>query len=103
MRGLLHDGKGLDKLDLGPIVTGQWMDFVCHIRWSTTANNALRECWRDGEYMGSRTSLNAVDTNPHTFRAGQYQTTEVDHARTTYVDNVRIGTSYLAVDPSRER
>jgi hypothetical protein len=101
--GFYDDGKGLDKLDLGPIVVGEWMDFVCHIRWSTTSTNALRECWRDGEYMGKRTTLNAVDTNSHTFRIGQYQTTSIDHPRTTYIDNVRIGTSYAAVDPSRDR
>ncbi len=101
--GFYEDGQGLDKIDLGPIVTNEWMDFVCHIRWSTTSTNALRECWRDGVYMGARTSLNAVDTNIHHFRVGQYQTTSIDHERTTYIDNVRIGTSYLAVDPSRVR
>ena len=101
--GFYEDGKGLDKLDLGPIVTEEWMDFVCHIRWSTTSTNALRECWRDGEYMGAKTSLNAVDTEVHRLRVGQYQTTSIDHSRTTYYDNVRIGTSYAAVDPSRVR
>lgn len=99
--GFYDDGLGLDKLDLGPIVTGEWMDFVCHIRWSTTSTNALRECWRDGVHMGERTSLNAVDTAEHRLRVGQYQTTAIDHERTTYVDNVRIGTSYEAVDPTR--
>ena len=102
-QGFYTDGKGLDKIDLGPIVVGEWMDFVCHIRWSTTSTNALRECWRDGAYMGSRSSLNAVDAKPHIFRAGQYQTTAIDHQRTTYVDNVRIGTSYAAVDPASPR
>ena len=97
------DGKGLDKLDLGPIVTGRWMDFVCHIRWSTSAHNALRECWRDGKYMGAKRSRNAVDTEVHHLRIGVYQETSVRHARTLYADNVRIGTSYAAVDPSRVR
>jgi hypothetical protein len=101
--GFYDDGLGLDKLDLGPIVTGEWMDFVCHIRWSTTETDALRECWRDGVHMGERTSLNAVDTGEHRLRVGQYQTTAIDHERTTYVDNVRIGTSYEAVDPARTR
>ena len=49
-----RDGKGLDKIDLGPIVANRWMDFVCHIRWSTTRHNALRECGRDGQYMGTK-------------------------------------------------
>ncbi len=102
-RGLYTDGQGLDKLDLGPIVTNKWMDFVCHIRWSTTSTNALRECWRDGQYMGGRTSRNAVAPKIHKFRIGQYQETNLAHTRTSYFDNVRIGTSYDAVDPSRTR
>jgi hypothetical protein len=97
------DGKGLDKMDLGPIVTNKWMDFVCHIRWSTTRHNALRECWRDGHYRGAKTSRNAVDTRVHHLRVGVYQETSIRHTRTMYVDNVRIGTSYRAVDPSRTR
>jgi hypothetical protein len=102
-QGFYDDGLGLDKIDLGPIVTGEWMDFVCHVRWSTTATNALRECWRDGVHMGARTSVNAISSNKHTLRVGQYQATSIDHDRTTYVDNVRIGTSYAAVDPSLPR
>jgi len=102
-QGFYKDGLGLDKIDLGPIVVGKWMDFDCHIRWSTTTTNALRECWRDGVYMGKSTSLNTVAANKHTLRVGQYQTTNINHQRTTYFDNVRIGTSYAAVDPSRVR
>jgi hypothetical protein len=102
-QGFYDDGLGLDKIDLGPIVTGEWMDVVCHIRWSTTEQNALRECWRDGEHRGSSTSVNAVSSEPHRLRVGQYQTTEIGHRRTTYYDNVRVGTSYAAVDPSRDR
>ncbi len=102
-QGFYKDGKGLDKIDLGPIVTGKWMDFVCHIRWSTTSTNALRECWRDGVYKGASTTLNAVAANRHDLRVGQYQTTSIGHERTTFYDNVRIGTSYDAVDPSRAR
>jgi hypothetical protein len=101
--GFYQDGLGLDKLDLGPIVVDRWMDFVCHIRWSTTETNALRECWRDGKYMGSRTSLNAVAAEEHRLRIGLYQATSIEHPRTAYYDNVRIGSSYRAVDPSRPR
>lgn len=104
VRNLQHfygDGRGLDEIDLGRVVVGRWMDLVVHVRWSTTSHNALREAWRDGVYQGRRTSRNAVDTLPHHLRVGQYQDTTIGHSRTTYVDNVRIGTSYAAVDPSR--
>lgn len=99
--GFYKDGKGLDKIDLGPVVLGKWMDFVVHVRWSTTSTNAVREAWRDGVYMGKKTTLNAVDTNVHHIRVGQYQATNIPHARTSYFDNVRVGTSYAAVDPSK--
>jgi hypothetical protein len=102
-RGLYKDGRGLDKLDLGPLVVGRWIDLVCHIRWSTTSTNALRECWRDGKYRGKQTSRNAVAAKRHYLRVGLYQTTDIDHHRTLYVDNVRIGTGYQAVDPARTR
>ncbi len=102
-QGFYKDGAGLDKIDLGPIVQNKWMDFVCHVRWSTTSTNALRECWRDGTYMGASTTLNAVAANKHFLRLGQYQTTSIGHGRTTYFDNVRIGTTFAAVDPSRTR
>ena len=98
-KGLYTDGKGLDKLDLGPIVTNQWMDFVCHVRWSTTSTNALRECWRDGQYMGGKTTRNAVAANTHELRVGQYQETNLPHHRTRYFDNVRIGTSTTPSTP----
>ena len=95
------DGLGLDEIDLGPVAVGRWMDLVVHVRWSTTSSNALREAWRDGVYRGRRISLNAVDELPHHLRVGQYQDTGIGHSRVTYIDNVRIGTSYAAVDPSR--
>lgn len=99
--GFYTDGLGLDKIDMGPVVVGKWMDFVVHIRWSTTSKNALREVWRDGVYMGGSTSLNAVGTAKHVLRIGQYQKTNIGHTRTSFYDNVRIGTSYAAVDPAR--
>lgn len=102
-RGLYKDGQGLDKIDLGPLVVGTWIDLVCHIRWSTTSTNALTACWRDGKYRGKRTDRNAVAARPHNLRVGMYQTTAIDHRRTLYVDNVRIGTGYRAVDPARPR
>ena len=39
----------------------------------------------------------------HHLRVGVYQETSIRHSRTMYVDNVRIGTTYQAVDPSRVR
>ena len=85
---------------LGPVVTGQWVDWVVHIRWSR-GGDGLREIWRDGRqltrYEGP--TLNLTSSFEH--RMGLYQGTEVDQTRTVYWDNHRVGTSYTAVDPSR--
>jgi hypothetical protein len=94
------DRRGIDLIDLGPIVKGQWIDLVFHIRWSTTTTGALREAWRDGVYMGAKTNRNSVDTSDHYYRVGVYQGTGVTGDRDMWIDNVKIGTSYAAVDPS---
>lgn len=105
--GYWTDGLGLDKIPMGQVVVGQWMDFVVHVRWSTTTTNALREVWRDGVLMGRKTSMNAVmiDTatkmsDSHSWRIGPYQETVITHTRTQWFSNIRIGTSYAAVDPA---
>ncbi len=86
--------------DLGPAVTGQWVDFVVHTRWSR-GEDGFREIFRDGSrvtrYDGP--TLNLDSRFEH--RMGLYQGTQVDHPRTLYWDNHRVGTSYRAVDPSR--
>ena len=46
---------------------------------------------------------NAVAPKIHKFRIGQYQETDLAHTRASYFDNVRIGTRYDAVDPTRTR
>lgn len=94
------DGLSYDKIDLGPMTKGKWIDLIFHIKFSTTTTGALREVWRDGVLMGSKTSRNTVDTLQHYFRVGVYQGPGVTDDRTTYFDNVKIGASYAAVDPA---
>jgi len=101
-RGAFADGLGNDKIDAGPLVTGSWMDFVVHVRWST-AGGAVRELWRDGVLLGRKTSSNASSTAAHALWVGPAQATSITHTRTTFVDNVRMGSSYAAVDPARDR
>jgi hypothetical protein len=91
------DGLGTDMIDLGPITKGQWMNLTFHIKFSTTSTGALREVWRDGTFMGRKTSMNTV-AGEHRFRVGVYQGTGVTQDRVLYVDNARIGTSRAAVE-----
>lgn len=94
------DDAGDDLIDLGPAVTGRWTDFVMHIRWSDAPDNALREYWRDGRLMGRSTNQNMGTDSPIINRMGLYEGTEIDHERTLYWDNHRIGNSCAAVNPA---
>lgn len=100
-RGTFSDGLGTDKIDAGPLVSGAWLDFVVHVRWSISSGTAVRELWRDGVLLGRKTSRNAASTGEHALWLGPAQAGSIAHSRTTFVDNVRIGTSYGEVDPSR--
>jgi hypothetical protein len=95
-----HDGKDSDTIDLGPVVKGQWIDFVIHMKWSATPEDALREYWRDGRLMGRSTRQNMGTDSPVINRMGLYQGSGVDHTRTLYWDNHRIGRSYEEVNPA---
>jgi hypothetical protein len=97
-----RDRGGRDSIDLGPVVKRRWIDFVVHIRWSATRRGGIREYWRDGRLMGRSRLRNMGTDSPVIHRMGLYQGTAVDHQRTLYWDNHRVGRSYAEVDPSRE-
>ena len=94
------DGDGADTIDLGPVRKGQWIDFVIHIRWSDNAEDGLREYWRDGRLMGRSANQTMATDSPVINRMGLYQGSAVDHDRTLYWDNHRIGGSYAEVNPA---
>jgi hypothetical protein len=85
---------------LGPFVTGQWIDFVFHIRWSTR-DDGFREAWRDGAVQGRYDGPTLGVDSSFEHRMGVYEGVDVSQTRTLYIDNHRVGTSYEAVDPSR--
>ncbi len=60
----------------------------------------VREYWRDGRLMGRSTRQNLPVDSPVVRRTGLYEGTAVDHTRTLYWDNDRVGTSYAEVDPA---
>jgi len=91
---------GDDRIDLGPIVKGRWINLVAHFKWSTSDGVALKEFWRDGQLMGRSTLRNMHVDEPVMNRIGIYQGTAVDHTRTLHWDNHRIGRSFEAVDPT---
>lgn len=94
------DDAGRDQIDLGPVETGRWIDFVVHVKWSASPRDALREYWRDGKLMGRSTNQNMGTDEVIFHRMGLYQGTDIDHERTLYWDNHRIGGSFEAVNPA---
>jgi hypothetical protein len=99
-RGWNHeDGSSPEEIDLGPVVKGKWIDFVVHVRWSD-GDDGVREYWRDGVLMGRSTKQNMGTDSPVIHRMGLYQGASIDHTRTLYWDNHRIGRSYIEVDPA---
>jgi hypothetical protein len=87
-------------IDVGPMFTSRWIDFVIHVRWSMGADG-FREIWRNGVPMGRWEGPTVYRDSPFEHRIGIYEGAAVDHRRSLYVDNHRIGTSYAAVDPSQ--
>lgn len=99
-RGWDYPHPGDDRIDLGPVVKGEWIDFVIHIKWSASPDSGVREYWRDGKLMGRSTKQNmGTDAEVH-HRMGIYQGTAVDHERRLYWDNHRVGNSYAEVNPA---
>ena len=94
-------GDDAQQRDLGPIVKNVWKDFVFHVKWSS-GTDGVWEVWTDGVKVGPTYVGRTLGTAGATFehRQGLYQGSKVDHTRTLYIDNHRVGTSYAAVDPS---
>jgi hypothetical protein len=85
----------------------KWIDIVGHAKFSTTTTNALREFWvrvegdSDWTHSGQQTSANCNLAGDNTrFRLGVYTEDNYDPDRNLWFDNVRIGESFAAVDPT---
>lgn len=102
------DSLGADQLHNPRLAElGKWIDIVGHAKFSTTTTNALREFWVRVEgdtawtHSGQQTSANVNLAGDNTrFRLGLYTETNYDPDRHLWFDNVRLGTSFAAVDPT---
>ena len=92
-------GGDTGLLELGPVVKGQWIDWVIHVKWST-GSDGFRYYYRNGALVGEHHGRNMYQDLPISHRFGLYEGDQVDHTRTLFWDNHRMGTSYAVVDPS---
>ena len=85
--------------DLGPIVSGQWIDFVIHVRWSPDTTGLL-QVWMGGSIVfdksSLRTSAGACYLKLGINKFGWNTQTSAIHERTAFYDEVRKGNANAA-------
>ncbi len=59
--GTAPDGLRSERFDLGPVVTGEWVDWVVHIGWHH--DRGTIEVWADGELVASLSDVQTVHSN----------------------------------------
>jgi len=84
--------------DVGPIVKGQWVDFVVHHRWRRDSTG-LVEFWINGNKVFSWSGATGGAANDVYPEIMDYRS-PVSWPEVVYFDAFRIGTSYSAVAPS---
>jgi Polysaccharide lyase/IPT/TIG domain len=85
---------------LGNLVTGQWVDFVVHVRWERDTTGIV-QVWMNGTEIVNATGIQTFYTNDMTkvrVQAGYYR---ADYSKTAilYLDAMKIGDSYASVTP----
>lgn len=95
--------------DLGPIVTGQWVYFVMHVKW-TTGTTGLIDVWRDGKLTVTKRNIrtNAAGGNYLKIGINKWSWAPGGGGSTTtqrifYRENIRMGNAnatFKDVDPS---
>ncbi|MDP9377100.1 MAG: polysaccharide lyase [Actinomycetota bacterium] len=94
-------GATSGEVFFGPYTKNVWYDFVIHVKWSSDPNVGIREYWLNGKKVAEWRGATMYTPMTVRNRIGIYQGGGVDHARSLYYDNHRIGKSYAEVDPAR--
>ncbi|NJL83750.1 MAG: hypothetical protein HC890_13935 [Chloroflexaceae bacterium] len=105
-----HKPEGSQNIDLGQYQTGEWTDWVFHVKWSHKSDG-LVEVWKDGKLVVRETGPNTYnDQIGPNFKLGIYKPGWRDRAenssvrqRTLFVDEVRLAdqdATFADVDPA---
>ncbi len=85
---------------VGPATTGQWLDWVLHVKFSPDPSVGFVEVWRDGELVLPRFApasgtiyAGPGDQAGSTLKIGYYRHSANATPGTIYFDNWRIGTT----------
>jgi hypothetical protein len=83
--------------DLGPVVTGRWVDCVVRTKWAQDASGVI-EFWVDGvkrvSWTGRTWGTQQIVYPMAGYYRGNYSATAV-----LYIDALKVGTSYDSVAP----
>ncbi|GAB4024761.1 polysaccharide lyase [Spirosoma koreense] len=96
------------KIDLGPALFDQWVDYVVHVKWSPTGEAGQVQVWQNGILVVNEQNINIgypEKLNPY-WKCGLYCWMGKDTypEKVVYYDEVRIGgatAGYDAVKPGR--
>ena len=95
----LDYGAGTKVYDIGPVVYGQWIDFVCRLKWSKGADG-IAEVWVNGVKKASVPGQNWYASGQTNVKPQLVYYREAhDKTATFYYDGLRIGNSYESVRP----
>jgi Polysaccharide lyase len=98
------DGPDEFSRPIGPAITGVWVDWVLHVRFSADPQVGFVEVWQNGVAVLGRFAPHSGTLYPGTgdragsyVKTGPYREPTVQVPGTMFLDDWRIGTSYVAV------
>jgi hypothetical protein len=97
-------GPNVFSRQIGPAVTGLWVDWVLHVRFSADPRVGFVEVWQNGALVLPRFQPDSGTLYPGAgdragsyVKTGPYRDPTIRDPGTMYLDDWRIGTSYEAV------
>jgi hypothetical protein len=91
---------------LAPAVTGEWVDWVLHVKFSPDPDVGFVEVWKDSELVLPHFAPRTGTMYPAPFgpdasyvKIGYYRDPTIERPGTIYFDAWRIGTSFDSVQP----
>lgn len=89
-----------------PLITGRWIDFVVHIKFSSDPSVGFIELWEDGvkqTLVNGQTRMYTMTFGPGGqfgfWKHGIYRSQAITQPATLWADSMRIGTTYAAAAP----
>jgi hypothetical protein len=94
-----HGGTNTQH-DLGLHLLDQWVDFTVYVHWSTNVALGKIKVWINGKVvLDTVTEQTLAASVPFPKSEFDWYRTSVDNFNLLYMDEIRIGTTYSAVQP----